>query len=141
MDQQPLPSIPPRRRPLYVALVVVVIGLGLASRRFSWLLPTLLQKNAGDILWATMVFLGGGLLFPRLSTFRLAVFATLFSFAIELGKFYHAPWLDPMRATTLGRLIFGYQFSWSNLLCYLLGISLGVGGELWRASALSRSHR
>lgn len=141
MDLQPLPSTPPRSRSLYAALVLVVIGLGLASRRFSWLLPTLLQKNAGDILWATMVFFGGGLLFPRVSTLRLAAFAMLFSVGIEFAKFYHAPWFDPLRATTLGRLIFGYQFSWSNLLCYLLGIGLGVVGELWRSSALSHPRR
>ena len=130
-----------RNRALYAALVVVVIGLGLASRKLAWLLPPLLHKNAGDILWATMVFLLCGLLFPRLSTLRIALFAAVFSLGIELGKFYHAPWLDTVRATTFGRLVFGYTFSWSNLLCYLLGIGLGVGVEVWLFSATARRSR
>ena len=134
-------SSPPRSRLASAVGIAVVIGLGLASRKFAWLLPGLLHKNAGDILWATMVFLGWGLLFPRLSTFRVVGLSVVFSLCIELGKFYHVPWLDIVRATTLGRLVFGYAFSWSNLLCYLLGIGLGIGLERWRNVVISTQSR
>src|SRR5579859_4177267 len=112
MIQQHLNAVHDRRRPVYVALVGIVILLGLASRKFAWLLPDLLHKNTGDFLWAVMVFFLFGLLFPRLSTFRIAMLAALFSVCIEVGKFYHAPWLDAVRATVPGRLVFGYTFSW-----------------------------
>ena len=132
------PATLPRSRPVYAALVAGVIVVGLASRKFAWLLPPLLHKNAGDILWATMVFLACGLLFPRLSTGRIAFFASVFSLGIELAKFCHAPWLETVRATTLGRLVFGYTFSWSNLLCYLVGIGIGVGLELCKGGIIRR---
>lgn len=119
-------------------MVVLVIGLGLASRRFSAWLPGLLQKNLGDILWATMVYFALGALLPRLSQWRLAGLACGFSLAIELSKFLHAPWFDAIRATAAGRLVFGYVFSWSNLACYLAGIALRVA---WEAGVTALSRR
>jgi hypothetical protein len=130
MIQEPLRETRVRNRVAYASLVGIAIVFGLASRKFAWLLPALLHKNLGDLLWAVMVFFLFGLLFPRLSTLRVAGLAAIFSLGIEVGKFYHAPWLDTMRATTLGRLIFGYTFSWSNLVCYLIGIGIGVVLEL-----------
>ena len=126
-----------RNRLLYAGLVVIVIISGLASRTFANLLTDLLHKNAGDILWALMVFLLWGLLFPRLSTLRIVVLSLAFSLCIEVLKFYQAPWLDAVRATTGGRLIFGYVLSWSNLLCYGMGILFGAMVELWRSSPSS----
>lgn len=115
-----------RSRIVYTVLVAVVVGLGLASRKFAWLLPALLKKNAGDILWATMVFFLIGLLLPSMSALRIASISALFSLFIEFFKLYRAPALDVFRDTVFGRLIFGYGFSWSNLVCYTLGILLGV---------------
>ncbi len=128
-----------RNRLVYAGLVVLVIALGLASRKFAPHLPKLLQKNAGDTLWATMVFVLWGLLLPRLSTLRIAAYSALFSLTIEVLKFCHAPFLEAIRNTTLGRLVFGFVFQWKNLLCYAVGIGLGVALELWRSSSISDS--
>jgi len=128
-----------RSRFVYAMLVVLVIMVGLASRKFAPHLPRLLQKNAGDVLWATMVFVLGGLLLPRLSTLRIAAYSALFSLTIECLKFYHAPWLESLRHTTLGRLVFGFVFGWNNLLCYLIGILCGMALELWYTSSISDS--
>ena len=49
-----------------------------------------------------------------------------FSVAIELGQLYHAPWIDSIRQTTLGGLILGFGFLWSDLACYAVGVGLGV---------------
>jgi hypothetical protein len=119
-----------RSRPVYAVLAVCVIALGLASRRFAGLLPPLLHKNAGDVFWAMMAFLLFALALPRLSTLRVAALSALFSLSIELLKFCHAPWLDGLRATTAGRLVFGYAFSWSNLVCYSIGVAIGAGLDL-----------
>ena len=95
-----------RSRLTYAVLVAAVIVLGLASRKFAWLLPSLLKKNAGDVLWATMVFFLLGLLLSRLSTLKVAGISGLFSLFIEFFKLYHAPALDGFRDTSLGRLHF-----------------------------------
>ncbi len=128
-----------RNRPHYAVLFLMVLLLGLASRRFAWLLPPLLHKNAGDILWALMLFLVFGLLLPRLSTFRTAAISVAFCIGIEVLKLYQAPWINAVRSTKFARLLFGYSFSWSNLFCYLIGIGLAAAIEKWRASSNSRS--
>jgi len=63
----------------------------------------------------------------------IAISALAFSIAIELSQLYHAPWIDSIRHTTLGALILGFGFVWSDLICYAVGVLLGVEIEtLWR---------
>jgi hypothetical protein len=118
-----------RNRWLYGASVLAVIALGLASRRYAVYLPSFLAKNAGDALWATMVFLGLGLLRPRASTATLALIALAISYVDEISQLYHAPWIDAIRHTTLGGLVLGFAFHWSDMACYTVGVALGVALE------------
>lgn len=114
-----------RDRPRYALLILATLLIGLASRRLDRFLPWPLHKNTGDVLWATMVFFLFALLWPRLSTLRLILTTLLFSVCIELAKLLKWPWLVHLRATTAGHLVFGSVFSWSNLICYLIGSLLG----------------
>jgi hypothetical protein len=52
------------------------------------------------------------------------------SVLIELSQFYHAPWIDSIRQNTLGGLILGFDFVWSDLACYAVGVGLGVLFEI-----------
>ena len=64
----PTDAIRPARIRWHHALAtVVVIGLGLASRRFTWLFPAELGKYPGDALWALMVFMAMCVAWPRAS--------------------------------------------------------------------------
>lgn len=110
--------------------MLMVIGLGLASRKYGTYLPSWLADYAGDTLWALLVFLMMGFLLPRHSTRTVAIFALAFAFFIELTQLYHAPWLDSIRQYRLAGLILGYDFLWSDLLCYSLGIAIGVVAEV-----------
>ncbi len=85
---------------------------------------------AGDTLWATAAFLGIGLLLPRASTWWVALLALSFSGLVEVGQLYKAPWIDSIRRTTLGGLILGFDFVWSDLACYSVGVGLGILIEL-----------
>lgn len=119
-----------RNRLLWLALIVVVIILGLGSRRFGHYLPGFLATYAGDALWALVAFLGIGLIVTRASTWTVALLAMAFSVIIEVGQLYHAPWIDSIRRTTLGGLILGFDFVWSDLACYAAGVGLGIVIEL-----------
>ncbi|MCK5877328.1 MAG: DUF2809 domain-containing protein [Candidatus Marithrix sp.] len=101
----------------------------MASRSYSDLLPIFISKYAGDTLWALMVFLLIGFIFPYKSSFEIAIIALIFSFSIELSQLYHAPWIDNIRQYRLGGLILGYSFIWSDLVCYSMGIMMGILGE------------
>lgn len=123
-------SAPRRRRPLACVLAaVLVIALGLASRRWPGLFPSLFGKYPGDALWALMVFCLLGALLPRLGTARLGTAALALSFADEFSQLYHAPWIDAIRATTPGHLLLGSAFGWGDMAAYVVGVALGMAGE------------
>lgn len=118
-----------RNRIVYGISIIIVILLGLASRKFSNILPIWLAKYSGDTLWALMVLLGVGFIFNKWSSYKAAVMAILFSYVIEFSQLYHSPWIDSIRNTTIGGLILGFGFLWSDLICYTVGIFIGVSLE------------
>ena len=122
-----------RRNPLtWLVLIALNAFLGIGSRRYGHLLPGLVAAYAGDTLWALVAFLGIGLVLPRASTWRVALLAMSFSVLIEMSQLYHAPWIDSIRHTTLGGLILGFDFVWSDLACYAVGVGIGVLIEVTR---------
>ena len=120
-----------RNRKLYIWFIILTMCAGLASRKFSDWLPNFLSLYLGDTLWALLVFLLLGFIWAQKSSFRIGVAALLFAYAIEFSQCYHAPWIDQIRDTTFGGLILGYGFLWSDLICYTVGIFLGVILELF----------
>jgi glycopeptide antibiotics resistance protein len=109
--------------------MLIVIGLGLGSRLFATQLPLFIVSYAGDTLWALLVFLVVGFLFPAFPTMKVALIALVFAFFIELTQLYHAPWIDNIRHYRLAALVLGNTFIWSDLLCYSVGVMLGVVAE------------
>jgi len=119
-----------RRNPLIqIILIALVSALGIGSRRYSHDLPGFIAAYAGDTLWALAAFLGFGLILPRASTRTIAISAMTLSVAVELSQLYHAPWIDSIRHTTIGGLILGFGFLWSDLACYAVGVGIGVAIE------------
>ncbi|KFN15383.1 MULTISPECIES: DUF2809 domain-containing protein [Bacillus] len=119
-----------RNRLLYAILTIIVVILGLASRKFAYALPNLLNAYLGDALWALMIFIGFGFLFHKMKTKKIAFLSLLFCYGIEISQLYHADWIDNIRATTLGGLVLGYGFLWSDLLAYTIGVGMGMLCEL-----------
>lgn len=107
-------------------LIALAACLGIGSRRFAGRLPGFVATYAGDTLWALAALLGFGLLLPGASTWRVALLAHGFSIVIEVSQLYHAPWIDSIRRTTVGGLVLGYGFVWSDPACYAVGVGLGV---------------
>ena len=110
--------------------MLFVVILGLASRRYPENLPEFISTYAGDTLWALMAFLLIGFLFPSLSILKVAAIALFFSFFIEFSQLYHAPWIDDIRQNRLAALVLGRGFLWSDLVCYSVGVAMGVMTEL-----------
>ncbi|PFN27912.1 DUF2809 domain-containing protein [Bacillus cereus] len=115
-----------RNRLLYAMFTIVVIILGLSSRKFAFALPDLLNNYLGDALWALMIFTGFGFLFPKIETKKLAFISLIFCYGIEISQLYHESWIDSIRATTLGGLVLGYGFLWSDLVAYTIGVGVGM---------------
>ena len=113
-----------RNRILYILGIILVIFLGLFSR--SYPLPSFIATYAGDTLWALMVFLLFGFLFPTMSIIKVTIIALLFSFCIEFSQLYHDAWIDELRQNRLVALVIGRGFLWTDLICYSVGIVIGV---------------
>ena len=133
-----------RSRPAYGAAAALVIAGGLLWRSGLLPLPSFLAKYGGDSLWALVLFLGLGFIFRRSSTVRIAVGALCFVWSVEFLQLYHAPWIDAIRSTRLGRLILGESFNSPDLMAYVIGIALGAVTEcvyVKRADDLSETAR
>jgi Protein of unknown function (DUF2809) len=124
-----------RKRWIYATLTCAVIALGLASRRWV-LFPAGLAKYPGDALYGLMAFCALGVMLPNKSTIHNAALALGFCFSVEFSQIYHAPWIDSIRATTLGHLVLGSYFGWWDLVAYTVGVAVGVVGEWLFSRAL-----
>ncbi len=124
-----------RHRVLYAVLILIVLVLGLASRKLTGL-PPWISLNAGDSLWALLVFLLFGWLSPHSSSVKIAAWALIFAFAIEFSQLYQADWINQLRQHTLVALVIGRGFVAWDLLRYSVGIGFGLVVELafhhWR---------
>ncbi len=110
----------------YLLLTLVVIVLGLLSRKTGVCTSDFVKMYVGDVLWATMVYFGCRFLFVNRSKRVSVGIALVFSYLIEVSQLYHAPWIDAIRATTFGGLVLGFGFLWSDIVCYTVGVTLGV---------------
>lgn len=120
-----------RKRERYFIYIVVVMILGISSRHFYNDLPKWLSLYIGDVLWGLMIFFIIGFLFKEKSSRYVAIISVIFSISIEISQLYHAPWIDNIRKTTIGGLVLGYGFLWSDIICYIVGITFGAILEIW----------
>lgn len=128
-----------RNRLLYGFMIIIVIALGLLSRRMHNIIPEFLNTYLGDALWALMAFFMFSFIFKDRETKKIALMGILFCYLIEISQLYHANWIDNIRKTTLGGLILGYGFLWSDLVAYAIGIGIGITFEFYLLK-LRRKH-
>lgn len=110
-----------RLRITYGCLIVIITITGLLSRHFSFI-PLFI----GDILWALMVYFIVRFLFVDHPGKFIVMVSLLFCYGIEFSQLYKAPWINDLRHTLFGRLVLGEGFLWSDLLCYTIGVAIGV---------------
>ena len=118
-----------RTRITFFLCAVVVTIVGLASRRYQAFLPEFIGEYAGDTLWALMLFLLVSTLVADRTVISRATISLVLACLVEISQLYHAPWIDSIRQTTLGGLVLGFGFLWTDLACYTVGIVIGAVAE------------
>ncbi|AGK53320.1 ribosomal maturation YjgA family protein [Bacillus sp. 1NLA3E] len=108
----------------YLIAVFMTILLGLASRKYSQHLLLYLAENAGDVLWAMMVYFGFRFLLVRNRLFIAIWLSFIFSFGIEFIQLYQEDWINQIRGTLLGAL--GKGFLIVDLYRYSTGIIIAT---------------
>jgi len=119
-----------RSRLILTLLALLVIALGLASRRSFSPFPAMLGNYPGDALWAWVVLLCVAWLRPAMARRRLVAWSLAIAFAIEFLQLYQAPWMQALRANKLAYLVLGNGFDPLDLAAYVLGIALGAAVDL-----------
>ena len=115
----------------YFHASIICIILGLTFRKFGQLLPLVIAENAGDVLWAMMVYFGFRFFLVG-KCFRTAILLSLlFCFGIEFSQLYQVDWMNQIRSTLFGALVLGKGFLPIDLLRYTTGILIGTIIDKW----------
>ena len=116
-----------RNRIHYLFFIILTIGVGLFSR--SRFIPELIFPYLGDLLYCLMYYFIIGFLFPKIKSVNVLLCCIAICFVIEISQLIRVGWLNEIRNTTLGKLVLGNGFLWSDLVSYSLGGLLGFGFE------------
>jgi hypothetical protein len=110
----------------YILLILVATAAGILSRDYKEILPDVVARYAGDVMWAfALYFLVSIFLVKKSFGIRFSI-TCLLALLDEVSQIYHAPWIDKIRETTLGGFALGFTFVWTDLLCYLGGALLAL---------------
>lgn len=107
------------------------MGLGLISRKYSYLFSQFLNTYLGDALWAVMIYLGMAIVFKSVSCYKIAIYGLLFCYGIEISQLYHDQYIDSVRSTLLGGLILGFGFLWTDIIAYTIGVFTALVIEIF----------
>lgn len=116
-----------KRRIVYFILILLIVPLGLATRKRPEFFYPFIAEYGGDAFWSTMFFFLFRIWQPGQPAWKIALYTFLFSVAVELSQLYHAEWIDKIRDTFLGKMLLGNTFYWSDIACYFAGTLLGWG--------------
>jgi prepilin signal peptidase PulO-like enzyme (type II secretory pathway) len=107
--------------------IIVVVPLGLATKRchvggLEWI-----AENVGGALYVVFFCLAAMLVWPRARAGVVALVVLLATCAVELLQLWHPPWLEAIRGTLPGALVLGSTFVWADFPWYFVGAVLGWG--------------
>lgn len=89
----------------------------MASRKID-----MIPLFVGDLLYAVMIYFIVRFLFIKAPQVKIACSALLICYLIECSQIYQAEWINTIRNTTLGHLVLGQGFLWSDLVAYTFGV-------------------
>jgi hypothetical protein len=112
------------KRIIYCISFLFLGWLALATRgHHQWFHPLIITYG-GDVIWAGMFLFFLRMIFLKTALWKLALINYALGVADEFTQLYRASWVNAVRETTIGRLLFGVGFLWSDILCYATGTLL-----------------
>ncbi|GAA2593325.1 hypothetical protein GCM10010435_85370 [Winogradskya consettensis] len=106
------------RRLVALGGVGTVIAVGLVVRAVG---GGAFAANAGTVLYATMVFAGVYVVWPRVHPGVAGALAVAFCWAIELLQLTSLP-AELSARSVLARLVLGSSFDWADMAWYPVGV-------------------
>lgn len=118
-------------RTRYLLALILVIAVGLLSRLYP-IGNILWDKYLGDALYATMLYVGLGFLWPSQPISSRTTMALLAVAAIEVFQLTGIPANLAQHPNSLSQLVsraLGTHFGWLDMLAYLFGV---IPAALWQ---------
>jgi hypothetical protein len=129
--QDAMNTQPNRSAIVYLGMLGFATWFALLSRQYALTHPSSSLDAVGDILWALVAFSAIGLFFPTMSTWQAASWAFIIPALIALSDLYHVAWLDAIRGTSIGFLVFGTELATLDFACYAASAIAGMCFELF----------
>ena len=101
----------------YLVALVLVIAFGLQSRRIESL-----PNATGDALWVIAVYCFYRLIWCKEPLYKIAGASLLTAYTIEFSQLIRWDWLVSLRSTTIGHLLLGQGFLWTDMAAYTIGV-------------------
>lgn len=92
--------------------------MGLLSRKILGI-----PLFVGDVLWAVMIYFIFRFIFINMNLKTSCILSIVFCYIVEISQLYQSVWINNIRNTTLGGLILGHGFLWSDIIAYTFGIA------------------
>jgi hypothetical protein len=105
--------------------LIICIGLiilGLASRKYQSNFSDTINLYLGDAIWAMMVYFFFRIFAFKTSILKHGFFCLIYCYLTEISQLYHSPLIDSLRNTTIGGLVLGFGFLWSDIISYSIGL-------------------
>jgi hypothetical protein len=110
-----------KKRLIYLFCFVIIILIGLSTRKYGTSMPYIIATYGGDTLYATCWFFFLRIFFAKPPVSKMVLYTFLVCIFIETLQLYQAPWIQRVRHTPPMGLILGYGFLWSDWVCYAVG--------------------
>ena len=114
------------RRLLYAAAFVLTFAVE------AWIAlyvrDAVIRPYVGDILVVFAVYFFVRMFLPRGVRF-LWLYVTLFAMAVEISQYFNLARILGLEAVPLANMVLGSVFDWKDMVCYLSGGLLLLGGR------------
>lgn len=108
-----------KQRLFYLIAIIVLIVIGLSSRKISFI-----PAETGDGLWAMALLCFLRFIFIKNKLENIAIITLAISFAVEFSQLIRWEWLTAFRSTFIGHMLLGQGFIWWDLLAYTIGVAV-----------------
>ncbi len=107
----------------YISLALLTILAGLVIHLRGSGIAAAPRDILGDALWAAMIVWLVSAIIPQVVLIARSAIAYAICVLVELSQLYHAPAVDTMRATGVGRLVLGSGFDPRDFGAYAAGVA------------------
>jgi Protein of unknown function (DUF2809) len=113
-------------RQIHAVLIAITVPLGFVTRMTSLPMPALVRDFGGDVLSATCIYFGVRFILETRNLWQCGAISFIVCVLIELQQLITWEPLLRLREDTPMDILLGHGFLWSDLVCYAVGVLMGL---------------